>query len=89
MEFLGFNQFTAKEKRQAEFFLSFANILPLEDAIVEQAIQIKQAKKMKLPDAIIAATASHYNMELITHNTKDFNGINIIVCDPFSVCVKY
>lgn len=83
MEFLGFNQFTVTEKQQAKVFLSFANLLLLEDAIVEQVIQIKQVKKIKLPDAIIAATALHYNLELVTHNTKDFNGINIMVCDPF------
>ena len=45
MEFLGFNQFTVEEKQQANIFLSFSNILTLEDAIVEQVIQIKQTKK--------------------------------------------
>ena len=49
MEFLGFNRFTAAEKQKAKKFLSFANILPLENGIVEQVIQIKQAKKIKLP----------------------------------------
>jgi len=54
MEFLGFTQFTIKEKQQAEIFISNANILALEEKIVEQTIQIKQYKKIKLPDAIIA-----------------------------------
>ena len=83
MEFLGFNQFTVEEKQQANIFLSFSNILTLEDAIVEQVIQIKQTKKIKLPDAIIAATALHHGMELITRNTKDFSGIDIVVRNPF------
>ena len=82
MEFLGFTQFTVKEKQQAEIFISYANILTLADKIVEETIQIKQTKKIKLPDAIIAATALHHNMELITNNSKDFKGINLIVHEP-------
>ena len=71
MEFLGFNQFTLEDKQQANIFLSFSKILALEEVVVEQVIQIKQTKKIKLPDAIIAATALHYDMELVTRNTKD------------------
>ena len=48
-------------------------------------IKIKQTKKIKLPDAIIAATALHYDMELITRNTKDFSGIDITIRNPFSL----
>ena len=70
-----------------KYFLSitkfgYANILTLVDKIVEETIQIKQTKKIKLPDAIIAATALHHNMELITNNSKDFKGINLIVHEP-------
>ena len=84
MEFLGFTQFMPEEKQQAEIFISNANILTLEDKIVEKTIKIKQTRKIKLPDAIIAATALHHNMELITNNVTDFKEINIIVHEPFS-----
>jgi len=33
MEFLGFNKFTTQERVQADRFLSFAKIIPLEDSI--------------------------------------------------------
>lgn len=85
MEFLGFNQFTLEDKQQANIFLSFSKILALEEVVVEQVIQIKQTKKIKLPDAIIAATALHYDMELVTRNTKDFSDIDITVRNPFSL----
>ncbi len=83
MEFLGFNRFNSKEKREAARFISFANILPLTKAIVEKTIQLKQAFKIKLPDAIIGATALRHNLVLITHNVKDFSGITLSLYDPF------
>lgn len=37
----------------------------------------------KLPDAIIGATALSHNLKLVTHNVKDFIGINLAISDPF------
>lgn len=53
-------------------FLSDATILPLEDFIVTQTIEVRRKHRMKLPDAIIAATAIIYRKTLITRNIKDF-----------------
>ncbi len=83
MEFLGFNRFDSGEKQEAARFISFADVLPLSDAIVERTIQLKQTAKIKLPDAIIGATALCYNLNLVTHNVKDFVGINLAISDPF------
>ena len=83
MEFLGFQRFDSIEKVKAEKFLSYTNVISLNDCIVEQVINIRQKRKMKLPDAIIAATAMQHNMKLVTHNTKDFKEINMSVIDPF------
>lgn len=83
MEFLGFNQFTAREREKAEQFLSFADIIPLEDNIVDLVIQMKQNQKIKLPDAIIAATAISKNLNLVTRNVKDFKDIDIKLNNPF------
>ncbi len=33
-------------------------------------------KKIKLPDAIIAATALHYDLTLLSRNEKDFNWVD-------------
>lgn len=82
MEFLGFSRFDSREKQEAARFISFADVLPLSDAIVERTIQLKQAAKIKLPDAIIGATALCHNLNLVTHNVKDFAGINLAISDP-------
>jgi predicted nucleic acid-binding protein len=83
MEFLGFSRFDSREKQEAARFISFADVLPLSDAIVERTIQLKQTAKIKLPDAIIGATALCHNLNLVTHNVKDFVGINLEISDPF------
>ena len=53
-------------------FLAGFQIVPLEAAIAEKAVQIRQAHRIRLPDAIIWATAATNSMLLVTRNTKDF-----------------
>jgi len=83
MEFLGFSGFDFREKQEAARFISFANVLPVGEAVVERTIQLKQTVKIKLPDAIIGATALTHNLNLVTHNVKDFLDINLAIYDPF------
>ncbi|EIC21288.1 type II toxin-antitoxin system VapC family toxin [Thiorhodovibrio frisius] len=40
--------------------------------IAERVISIRQARRLKLPDAIIHATATEQSALLVTRNTKDF-----------------
>jgi hypothetical protein len=40
--------------------------------VAERAIAIRRANKIKLPDAIIQATAEVEGRVLITRNTRDF-----------------
>jgi len=64
-------------------FVDRAIILPLDSAIVQQTISIRKKQKVKLPDAIIAATAIVHGLTLITRNTKDFLKIKgLKVVDP-------
>lgn len=41
--------------------IEYATIIKLADEIVQRVIDIRQEKRIKLPDAIIAATAIEYN----------------------------
>jgi predicted nucleic acid-binding protein len=82
MEFLGF-PFNSDEKEQAVRLLEFASIKPLNDEIVQRVIEIRQEKRIKLPDAIIAATATEYNSILVTRNTSDFKLLNLETYNPF------
>ena len=56
-------------------FMDLANTIPLSENIVNQTIQIRKHNKVKVPDAIIAATALVENLTILTRNTKDFEGI--------------
>ena len=60
---------TATEK-DLEVLKNFIN-----DARVIKTADIRKQHKIKLPDAIIAATALVYDLTLITRNTKDFENI--------------
>ncbi len=65
-------------------FIDEAIVLELEKAIKLKTADIRKAHKIKLPDAIIAATAFVHNLTLITRNTKDFKGIDKLkIVNPF------
>jgi predicted nucleic acid-binding protein len=56
---------------------------PIDAAVVEQAIEIRKAVRIKIPDALVAATALIYGAHLITRNTGDFKNIHgVAVLDP-------
>lgn len=50
-------------------------IIGINDEIIAETIKIRRGRKIKIPDAIIAATAISLNATLLTHNAKDFIGI--------------
>ena len=75
IEVLGYNDIPAKMSR-LESFINTATVLPLDDATTRQAIELRRAhRKLKLGDAIIAATALVNNLTLITRNTADFRNV--------------
>ncbi len=58
-------------------FVTASELLWLSNPIADETISIrKNHKKVKLPDAIIAATAIVHNLTLITRNEKDFKSIS-------------
>ncbi|MDR3254382.1 MAG: type II toxin-antitoxin system VapC family toxin [Synergistaceae bacterium] len=46
--------------------------LSVNDSVAERAVLIRAERKIKLPDAIIDATAQMENRLLLTRNTRDF-----------------
>jgi len=55
------------------FLESHFDIIPLDTAVAETAVQLRRAYHIRLPDAIIWATAQTYEAVLVTRNTRDFN----------------
>jgi predicted nucleic acid-binding protein len=60
-------------------------VLPLTNNIVDKAIEIRRSRKIKLPDAIIAATALAHDYTLISRNDDDFRKIpGLKYINPFT-----
>lgn len=75
-----------KSKEQiVKLFVQDATVLGLNSAVVAQCVLIRRSRKIKRPDAIIAATAMVHNLMLITSDS-DFNNIQgLHVIDPHSL----
>ena len=56
-------------------FLSGSEIHYINDAIIEMAVKIRKETKIKLPDAVIAATALVYGFILLSDNDEDFKKV--------------
>ncbi len=52
--------------------LASFELAALSDDIAEETIRIRRDRRLKLPDAIILATARQLGCPLVTRNTKDF-----------------
>jgi hypothetical protein len=83
IELLGRKGIQAHEIKTIKSFLQDCLVVELTPAIKDIAIKIKQSHKVKLPDAVIVATANHLNLPLITAD-KGFNELddkNIFIID--------
>ena len=50
--------------------------------VVNKAIELKRSRKIKTPDAIVAATALVFELNLLTRNTKDFDWLQLALINP-------
>ncbi len=76
---------TADDKALRELFSQFEE-LPVLTAVLEEAIRLRRAHKLKTPDAIIAATAFLQKAEVVTRNTADFKkvaGLSVLETQSF------
>jgi predicted nucleic acid-binding protein len=66
---------TPKNEQILADFVKASVIHPLYDPVVHRTIALCKQGKIKLPDAIIAATALVENFVLVTRNISDFKNI--------------
>jgi len=79
IELLGFSFVPS----QIESFVRYASIIGVNDSVIEKTIEIRKHCRIKLPDAIIAATALVHNLTLLTRNIADFKNVqNLSVINP-------
>jgi len=60
------------EESEVREFLRRFRVHPIDEGIAERAVDIRRHEKMRLPDAIIWATAQQLGILLVTRNTRDF-----------------
>lgn len=86
MELLGWTNATPDQLAPVQRFISKATLLPISEQVILKVIEIRQAHKIKLGDAIIAATALVYDFTLLTRNNSDFKDIDGLTCiDPHAL----
>lgn len=84
IEVLGYAKLTEVQRTHFEKLFGLAVNLPLDHAVTQTCIRLRCARRMKLGDAIIAATALVHNLVLVTRNVEDFLNIpGLQVIDPF------
>jgi predicted nucleic acid-binding protein len=71
IEYLGYKGIA----KSSEEFISLADVIETNRLIIQNCIDLRKNYKIKLPDALIAATALSQDLILITNNEKDFSQI--------------
>ena len=75
IELLCWKTATQKDVELLQSFINDAFVIELEQPIKLKTSELRKAYKIKLPDAIIAATALVYGLTLISRNDGDFKNI--------------
>lgn len=60
------------EESAIRAWLNSFNVIAVDDAVANRAVEIRRAKRVRLPDAIIWATAQVHSLLLVSRNTRDF-----------------
>ncbi|MGB3516001.1 MAG: type II toxin-antitoxin system VapC family toxin [Leptolyngbya sp. DLM2.Bin15] len=86
LEVVGYHQLTEPQRYYFEAFFQAAEILPISQEVLIQAVALRQQRRMTLGDAIIAGTALVHNLTLVTRNVDDFRWItNLNLLNPFDI----
>ena len=62
----------AEDEDIVEMFLRDFRLVELTRRVAREAVEIRRSRRMRLPDALIWATARNESALLVTRNTKDF-----------------
>lgn len=85
VEVLGYHRLTEEERQHFEAFFAAASVLPLSQDVLEQAVKLRQLRKITLGDALVAGTALVHGLTLVTGNADDFKWIaGLSILNPFA-----
>lgn len=84
IELLSFPGITSFEEQQIRFFIKDCTVLFLTENVKNKTIALRRSYKIKLPDAIIAATAIENNLQLITADKgfKQIAELDLALIEP-------
>lgn len=85
MEFLGFRRHTQESFAKARLFIENATIIGVDNNLADKVIDIRRKYAVKLPDALIAATAIINDLILVTRNVADFTKLDMRIYNPFDI----
>ncbi|MDZ8258833.1 type II toxin-antitoxin system VapC family toxin [Nostoc sp. ChiQUE01b] len=84
LEVLGYHLLTEPQRQYFEEFFQVAQVLPISQNVLNEAVILRQQRRMTLGDAIIAGTALVHRLTLITRNIDDFRWIaQLELLNPF------
>lgn len=75
----------AGNEKDTKSFLDSFLLVELNGTIAKQAVMLRKEHRMKLPDAIIWASAQVNSMLLVTRNTKDFKKNELGIRVPYKI----
>jgi len=75
IELLGYPDLEQNEEDRFNLLIDHSVLHQIDNKIIDKTISIRKQHKIKLPDAIIAATCLVNGLDVLTHNTKDFENI--------------
>lgn len=86
IEILAWQKASEEQLKILNNFIAASTVFNLNEGIIIKSIEIRKTCRLKLPDAIIAATAVVNDLILLTRNTKDFGRVAILKSiDPHSL----
>ena len=86
IELLGWRQLSEEKNMMLVEFVNHAVVIGISDEIINQTVEIRKTGKLKIPDAIIAATAILKDWELVTRNVSDFKNVSgLKIVNPFEI----
>jgi predicted nucleic acid-binding protein len=86
LELFGFPEIKDKEEAKLTELLNNFIEISVDSKIIDRAIVIRKKIKIKVPDAIIAASALENECFLVTHNIEDFKNIaGLTIIDPYTI----
>ena len=85
LELFGYPELRPADEVVLRSMLACFHEVEVSGSIVDKAIEIRKKRRIRVPDAIIAATAVVMKARLITRNADDFKGVaSLDVVNPYA-----